>query len=496
MITGELHFPWIEASILIPLVGAAAVSRIKDAETAQRWSSVITAIALVFVLGEWMDYSTLTEAQADDHWHLVSQLFGHELFVLDEISAPLTTLAGILYFLTIVTTLKTKIRRFSFVGTLISESVVLATFSCKDHWGVITFLALGTIYPFWELRARRRPTRVYVLHMVAFIGLMIIGAAFAQREGLDIARDHSLWAIVPILLAVLIRCGIAPFHCWVTDLFENASFGTAVLFVTPITGAYAAIRLLLPIAPVWVLSSMGRISLITAVYAAGMSLIQKDARRFFVYLFLSHSAIVLVGLELVSPDAQKPWVSTIGITGALCVWLSAGLSLAGLGLTLRALESRCGRLSLTEFQGHYDHTPNLAMCFILTGLASVGFPGTLGFVGTELLVDSAVEAYPYTGIAVVIAAALNGIAIVQAYFLLFTGKQYVSSVSLKIRVRERYAVLALAALILIGGLIPQPNIAYRHKAALELQRETRHPPEEPVKPAGGGKKTPVKTPAR
>ena len=96
MTTGELHLPWIECSILIPLAGAAIISRIKDAELAQRWSSVISAIALLFVLGEWMDYSTLTEAQADDHWHLVSQLIGRELFVLDEISAPLTTLAGIL----------------------------------------------------------------------------------------------------------------------------------------------------------------------------------------------------------------------------------------------------------------------------------------------------------------------------------------------------------------------------------------------------------------
>lgn len=489
MTTSELHFPWIEVSILIPLVGAAIISRIRDAELAQRWSSVISGIALIFVLGEWIDFATLSTTQADDHWRLITQLFGRELFTLDEVSAPLTGLVATIYFLTIIATLKTKIRRFSFVGTLISESIAIATFSCKDQWGVIALLAAGTVYPFWELRARRRSTRVYLIHMAAFIGLMVIGATFAMREGMEVTRDHSLWAIVPILLAVLIRCGIAPFHCWVTDLFENASFGTAVLFVTPITGAYAAIRLLLPIAPEWVLYSLGRISLITAVYAAGMSLIQKDARRFFVYLFLSHSAIVLVGLELVSPSSQTPWVSTIGITGALCVWLSAGLSLAGLGLTLRALESRCGRLSLTDFQGHYDHTPSLAMCFVLTGLASVGFPGTLGFVGTELLVDSTVETYPYAGIAVVVAAALNGIAVVQAYFLLFTGKEYVSSVSLHTHVRERYAVLGLAALILIGGLIPQPNITFRHKAALELQKETHHSVEADANPPPDTKKS-------
>jgi NADH-quinone oxidoreductase subunit M len=173
-------------------------------------------------------------------------------------------------------------------------------------------------------------------------------------------------------------------------------------------------------------------------------------------LFLSHSALVFVGLWMVTP---------LGLTGALCVWLSVGLALGGFGLTLRALEARCGRLSLADFQGLYDHTPNLAMCFVLTGLASVGFPGTFGFVGGELLVDGAVVTYPYVGVAVVLAAALNGIAIVQAYFLLFTGRQYFSSVSLRIRVRERYAVLTLAALILIGGLVPQPGVASRQEAA-------------------------------
>ena len=63
----------------------------------------------------------------------------------------------------------------------------------------------------------------------------------------------------------------------------------------------------------------------------------------------------------------------------------------------------------------------LAVCFLLTGLASVGFPGTLGFVATEILVDGAIEANPYVGVGVAVAAAINGIAVVRAYFRLFTG---------------------------------------------------------------------------
>jgi NADH-quinone oxidoreductase subunit M len=55
-------------------------------------------------------------------------------------------------------------------------------------------------------------------------------------------------------------------------------------------------------------------------------------------------------------------------------------------LTLRALEAHFGRLSLAEFHGLYEQVPALAVCFVMTGLASVGFRGTLGFVSAELLV--------------------------------------------------------------------------------------------------------------
>ena len=151
----------------------------------------------------------------------------------------------------------------------------------------------------------------------------------------------------------------------------------------------------------------------------------------------------------------------MSLTGSLCLWFSVILSLAGFGLTLRAVESRFGRLSLPSFHGLYEHSPTLAVCFLLTGLASVGFPGTLGFISTELLVDGAVEVNPTVGVVVVAAAALNGIAVVRAYLHLFTGGRHVSTVWLGIGTRERIAVLTLAAMILGGGLFPQPGVTTR-----------------------------------
>jgi NADH-quinone oxidoreductase subunit M len=236
-------------------------------------------------------------------------------------------------------------------------------------------------------------------------------------------------------------------------------------------GAYAAVRLVLPIAPDWVLRSIGIVSLVTAMYTAGMALVQLEARRMFCYIFLSHAALVLVGLET---------VGTIGLTGALCMWLSVGLSLAGFGLTLRALEARHGRLSLAGYHGFYQHEPLLAVCFLVTGLGSVGFPGTIGYLGTELLVDGAVQSFPYVGIAVVVAAALNGIAVLQAYFKLFTGTRHESSVPLQLSIRERVAVLTLSALILGGGLLPQPIVSGRYRAARAILSEREQPASVPA----------------
>jgi NADH-quinone oxidoreductase subunit M len=171
---------------------------------------------------------------------------------------------------------------------------------------------------------------------------------------------------------------------------------------------------------------------------------------------------VLVGLEVATP---------VGLTGALCVWLSVGLSLAGFGLTLRSVEARTGRLSLAQFHGLYEHTPMLATLFLVTGLGSIGFPGTLGFVGTELLVEGAVQVNPFVAVAIVIAAALNGLAMLAAYFRVFTGVRRFTSIDLSPRLPEQIAVLVLIGLLLGGGLYPQPGVASRHHAAERLVAE-------------------------
>ncbi|MBO0698899.1 MAG: oxidoreductase [Zavarzinella sp.] len=458
--TDPLSMPWLEAAIATPLVGSLAVGRLRDPYRAGRWGVRLTGLTMAFAVVAGFAFAS-GAPRPTGAWDVQGRLFGARPFALDELNAPLLPVVALLYVLTAVATGRIKMRRLSVPWLLASEGLQLAAFGCTEPWVLIGLLAAGTVPPVVELVTAGRTPRVYLLHMGLFVGLLILGWSFVPRlaEG---ARPETSWAVVPLLLAVLLRCGVVPAHCWITDWIEHATFGRGVLFVAPLTGVYAAIRLVIPMAPDWALETIGWVSLGTAVYAAGMATIQREARRFFAFLFLSHASLVLVGLEL---------HTGISLTGSLWLWSSVVLSLGGLGLTLRALEARVGRLPMTHHLGLYDHSPALAVCFLLTGLASVGFPGTAGYVAAEMLVGGAVEANLLVGLGVVAAAALNGIAVLRAYFLLFAGPPNGASVPLGITFRERFAVLTLTALIVGGGLVPQPGVASWHRAAERILQE-------------------------
>ncbi len=90
---------------------------------------------------------------------------------------------ALIHFLTALATPRMKMRRFSFTWSLAAETIRLAMFSCKEPWVLIGLLAASTIPPYIELASRGRPTRVYVLHMALFVGLLVLGWTAVEIRG-------------------------------------------------------------------------------------------------------------------------------------------------------------------------------------------------------------------------------------------------------------------------------------------------------------------------
>ncbi len=166
--------------------------------------------------------------------------------MLDELNAPILPTVVLLHLLTALSTSRTFMRRYSFSWSMaqggdpsgdiqLQGTVDLDRFAGDLDGATVSGVAQSP-----------RPTRVYVIHMGLFVGLLIVGWSAVTLAGGPSAHV-PWWAAVPLLVAILVRCGTVPAHCWVTDWFEHASPGIAMLFVVPLSGVYAAVRLVLPI---------------------------------------------------------------------------------------------------------------------------------------------------------------------------------------------------------------------------------------------------------
>jgi NADH-quinone oxidoreductase subunit M len=388
---------------------------------------------------------------------------GEDVVRVDTLSAALLPFAAGLWLLTVAVTPRASLDQRGLRRTAVTTLITLASFLTESAV-VLLVLSAASVWTFLSALAdpvHRYQRRVVAMYLGASTLLFAIGVALLVGPGVQSTalETTGMWLIV---IAALVRKGIVPFHAWVPEVFDHGRLGPAILFNAPQLGAYMTVVLIVPRASPEMLRAIALLALGTAVYGAALALVQRSARSACGYLFMSQSALVMAGLDCTSVTA---------LAGGLLVWLSAGLAFAGLASCVLVLEARRGRLDLTTYHGGYDRMPVLAITFLAMGLACTGFPGTLGFVGQELLVDGAVDVFPVMGFAVVIASALTGLAVLRMYFSLFCGRPEALAhpgVRLGLRPREAWTFVALVTTLVGLGLAPRPLADSRFEASAQI----------------------------
>lgn len=343
------------------------------------------------------------------------------------------------------------------------------------HPGALVALWIATVLPTWSATRNtpggRPAARVFAIAMVLSLACMAVGTSllvadppWARAPG--VAGVAGGWLVA---VAVMIRKGIVPFHSWYPALFSGSPMSTALMATMPQVGAYTAVRLLVGhadgvAAEIVVLSEL---ALMTAVYGAALSVVQRDLRGFMGTLALSQSALTLAGLSGTLP---------MELNGAFCMWISSGLSLTGIGLVSWALESRAGRISLQTPQGRFWDAPALAAFFLLFGMASIGLPGTLSFVADDLLVSGSLDDRLHAGLMVIVAAVLCGIAVMRCWFHVFGGATATDGPRHVILLREKVPLAVLFGVLLVLGMFPGPLVSALERAAEQILGSTHAEP--------------------
>jgi NADH-quinone oxidoreductase subunit M len=450
---------WL-AAVVVPPLSVVVMGRFFALGSEQlRTLAVVSACVCFLACAQLFAVPELARLQIPWPWD-AHPAFGESFVRVSEFSAPLVILPAALWLVTVAVTPRGRLDGAGLQRTALATVTATLAFLTQSPillvllWALSTLLFLRALSPTQHRRARR-VAGYYLWASVALLGAGVALTAMAHEP------STQLLGLGLVLSAVLIRKGIFPFHAWIPHAFDEGRVGPVLLFSAPQLGAYTAAVLVVEHASAPMLRTVAILSLVTAVYGAALALVQRDARRACGYLFVSQSALVMAGLDCTSTEA---------LAGALILWISSALAFTGMARTVLALEARRGRLDLTRHHGGHDQMPSLAASFLVLGLACTGFPGTLGFVGEEMLVEGAVQEFPALGFLVIAASSLTGLAVLRMYFSLFCGSQQ-KAARLTLLRREAIVFSAVAAALVIGGFAPRSIVASRISASHTILRE-------------------------
>jgi NAD(P)H-quinone oxidoreductase subunit 4 len=494
-------FPWLSATILLPLVAAAFIPVIPDKEgKTVRWYTLGAALAnlglIVYALWQKYDFQA-SGYQLVENFAWIPQLNLNWSLAIDGISMPMVVLTGLVTTLSILAgwKVKQKPRLFYFL-MLVMYSAQIGVFCAQDilQFFLIWELELVPVYiliAIWGGPKRQYAATKFILYTaIASIFILIAGLAMAFYGGnvtfnlTELGLKHyAMWFELLVYAGFLISYGVKlsifPFHTWLPDAHGEASAPVSMILAGVLLkmGGYALIRMnvqMLPEAHVYFAPVLAMLGVVNIVYGAFASFAQRNLKRRMAYSSISHMGFVLLGIAA---------YTDLGMNGAVLQMVSHGLIAAVLFFLAGVAYDRTHTLSLDAMNGLAKKMPSTFALFTIASMASLALPGMSGFVGElEVFMGFATSDIYNTGFkAVIIFLTAVGLIITPIYLLsmlreMFYGKEsevVVAEVRNDINSRELFIAASLILPIIGFGLYPKVLTQTYDATTVQIASEAR-----------------------
>lgn len=480
---GDVLHNLLSVVTFLPLVAAAVVLLAPEGKVSRGiafWTSVLVFFLSLGLLWQFdAGSSAAFQLELNVPW-FESAGIGYHVGV-DGVSLLLILLTTFLMPIVIAsarTTIEHRQKEFA-VAALVLETAMIGAFVALDLVLFYVFWELMLIPMFLIIGVWGSENRIYaavkfflytmvgsllmliaILYMYWLTGEQGAGRSFDYYAfmALEIAPQVQLWLFGAFALAFAVKVPMFPLHTWLPDAHVQAPAPGSIILAGVLLkmGTYGFYRFAFPFFPEatfefrWLLVAL---SVIGIVYGSLMCLAQRDVKKLIAYSSVAHLGFVMLGLLA---------FTTAGASGAVYQMLNHGVATGALFLLVGMLYERRHSREIADYGGLARVVPAFAATWLIVTLASIGLPGTNGFVG-EFLILSGSFVSKIPGGKIWVAFAATGVILGAVYMLWLYQRMWQGKVvheeNRRLRdlsFREWLIVGPLVALIFVMGLFPSP----------------------------------------
>ncbi|MFO1243027.1 MAG: NADH-quinone oxidoreductase subunit M [Rickettsiales bacterium] len=293
---------------------------------------------------------------------------------------------------------------------------------------------------------------VAILYLYFTFGTMEMPVLMHKAATLPI--DVQKWLWLAMFASFAVKVPMWPVHTWLPDAHVQAPTAGSVILAGVLLkmGAYGYLRFSMPMLPdasVYFTPLVFWLSVIAVIYTSLVALMQEDMKKLIAYSSVAHMGFVTLGLFSLTQQ---------GIEGALIQMISHGVVSGALFLCVGVIYDRMHTREIARYGGLVNRMPKYAFVFMLFTMASVGLPGTSGFVGEFLVIVGTFQASKTFAL-----LAATGMVLGAAYALWLYRRVVFGDLTrsdLKaitdLDKREKLIFLPLIAIVIWMGIYPTP----------------------------------------
>jgi NADH-quinone oxidoreductase subunit M len=469
--------------IFLPLVGAAVVLFIPRQLLSLLRGFTLAVLGVGFVASLWLLAVPMTAG-----WHFqfikdwMPSIGVRYHVALDGISLWLVLLTTFVTPIAVYASfgsIKTRIKELCFAFLLLQGAMI----------GAFVALDLFLFYVFWELMlvpmylmigiwgGAEKIKAALKFFIYTMAGSMLMLAAmlylvwanqkltgmwsfdYLALSRVVLSKPAQMMCFWAFSIAFFIKVPMWPVHTWLPDAHVQAPTGGSVILAAVMLklGTYAYMRFSMGLFPGPASSLAANLAGIAilggVIYGALVAWKQSDVKRLVAYSSVAHLGYVMLGLFGVTPS---------GMQGAVLQMVNHGISTGALFLLVGVIYDRRHTRLVDEFGGLAKVMPVYATVFLIVTFASVGVPGTNGFIGEFMVITGTYVSErlsTFSGLHTVGAAA--GVILAAVYMLSVVQKMFFGPLTNPknkglpdLSVRESLALAPLVLMIFVIGLFP------------------------------------------